>query len=128
MNKIRNYWRNKKGITLVWGAFFLILCLMFLGLSADIAYMYVVKNQLQVAADAAALAGAAGLDPTDTTTLQSTARNNAWQFACKNTAADNPKNVFLVTAPANPNAPACDGSDTPPTLNHGNDPNGEFVI
>src|SRR4030066_827911 len=86
MNKIRNYWRNKKGITLVWGAFFLILCLMFLGLAADIAYMYVVKNQLQVAADAASLAGAAELDGT-TSTIQTEARAEAVEFASKNSAA-----------------------------------------
>ena len=86
MNKIRNYWRNKKGITLVWGAFFLVLCLMFLGLAADIAYMYVVKNQLQVAADAAALAGAAMLDGTNSTT-QTEARAKAVEFAFKNSAA-----------------------------------------
>lgn len=51
------YSKGKKGIMLVWGAFFLILLLMFLGLATDIAYMYVTKNQLQVAADASALAG-----------------------------------------------------------------------
>jgi Flp pilus assembly protein TadG len=97
MNKIRNYWKNKKGITLVWGAFFLILCLMFLGLSADIAYMYVAKNQLQVAADAAALAGTAkiiGSDP-----IQTNARNEAINFAAKNTAAG--RSVSLVTNNSN---------------------------
>jgi len=94
MNKIRNYWKNKKGITLVWGAFFLILCLMFLGMAADIAYMYVVKNQLQVAADAAALAGAAKLDGSDSVD-QEAAREKAWEVACENTAAGS--NVYLVT-------------------------------
>jgi hypothetical protein len=103
MNKIRNYWRNKKGITLVWGAFFLILCLMFLGLSVDIAYMYVVKNQLQVAADAAALAGAANLtgelDEKNSSYEQMSARQEAWKFACKNKAAGDP--VFLVSQDTN---------------------------
>ena len=121
MNKIRNYWKNKKGITLVWGAFFLVLCLMFLGLAVDIAYMYVAKNQLQVAADAAALAGAANLTwELDDTTLnpnvlqQEVARQQAWKFACKNKAgtesADNPEaRVYLVT-----NTPSdCDANPPP---------------
>jgi hypothetical protein len=86
LNKIRNYWKNKKGITLVWGAFFLVLCIMFLGLAVDIAYMYVVKNQLQVAADAAALAGTAKLDGTDST-IQTEARAEAVKFASANSAA-----------------------------------------
>jgi Flp pilus assembly protein TadG len=94
MNKIRNYWKNKKGITLVWGAFFLVLCLMLAGMAIDIAYMYVAKNQLQVAADAAALAGAANLDGTNSVD-QEDAREKAWELACKNTAAGS--NVYLVT-------------------------------
>jgi hypothetical protein len=107
MNKIRNYWKNKKGITLVWGAFFLILCLMFLGLAVDIGYMYVVKNQLQVASDAAALAGAARLtgesDDKNSAYRQEPARQEAWKFACKNKAANSP--VFLVSQRADCNNP-----------------------
>jgi len=95
MKKFRDCWKNKKGITLVWGAFFLILCLMFLGLAADIAYMYVVKNQLQVAADAAALAGVASIFDTNdlsqtvgpSGTSADSARTKAIEFAGKNTAA-----------------------------------------
>jgi Flp pilus assembly protein TadG len=114
MNKIRNYWKNKKGITLVWGAFFLVLCLVFLGLAVDISYMYVVKNQLQVAADAAALAGAGTLNPVsdnDSSAFnQLAARQEAWKFACKNRATD--RSVFLVTDEGrDPNTPNC---DTPP--------------
>src|SRR4030067_3037008 len=109
MNKIRDYWKNKRGITLVWGAFFLVLCLMFLGLAVDIAYMYVVKNQLQVAADAAALAGAVDLtletDNNSTVLSQVPARQAAWRFSCKNRAADNPKKVYLVAVVPNQNDP-----------------------
>ena len=90
MNKIRNYWSNKKGITLVWGAFFLILCLMFLGLAVDIAYMYVVKNQLQVAADSACLAGGKRLSGVASDTVQTNARNEAITYAGNNTAAGVP--------------------------------------
>ncbi len=85
MNKIRDCWKNKKGITLVWGAFFLVLLLMLAGMAIDLGYMYVVKNQLQVAADAAALAGAAKLDGSSSV-AQDLVRQEAWKFACKNTA------------------------------------------
>ena len=136
MNKIRNYWKNKKGITLVWGAFFLVLCLMFLGLAADIAYMYVVKNQLQVAGDAASLAGAAMLtlevDNTADARTQDDARQEAWRFACKNKAADNPRNVYLVATDPDANDPAatddqkCD--NIPSDLNNTNLTTGDIVV
>lgn len=111
------YSKGKKGIMLVWGAFFLILLLMFLGLATDIAYMYVTKNQLQVAADASALAGAKELLPVldDNTSAfkQMDARQEAWKFACKNSAAGDP--VFLVTDDSRPkNNPNC---DNPPLSN-----------
>lgn len=100
MNRIFKYYKNRKGITLVLMAFMLAVLLMLAGLAIDIAYMYYVKNQLQVAADAAALAGAANLDGTNSTD-QIDAREKAWEFACKNTAAGS--SVYLVT---NNNDPA----------------------
>lgn len=93
MNRIFKYYKNRKGITLVLMAFILAVLLMLAGLAIDIAYMYYVKNQLQVAADAAALAGAAKLDGTDSTD-QEDAREKAWEFACKNTAGGS--SVYLV--------------------------------
>lgn len=79
--------RDKKGITMVWLALFLLpLLLFFAGLAIDIAYMYNVKNQLQVAADAAALAGAALLS-NESDTNQAAARTEAITFATKNFAA-----------------------------------------
>jgi Flp pilus assembly protein TadG len=92
MNKIRNYWKNKKGITLVWGAFFLIVLLVLAGMAIDIAYMYVAKNQLQVAADAGSLAGAALLSNT-TDPAQTLARLEAITFCGKNTAAGSPVSI-----------------------------------
>jgi Flp pilus assembly protein TadG len=86
MNKIRNYWKNKKGITLVWGAFFLVLILMLAGMAIDIGYMYVVKNQLQVAADSACLAGVTQLDGTNSVD-QGDARTTTVIFGGKNSAA-----------------------------------------
>jgi hypothetical protein len=132
MNKIRNYWKNKKGITLVWGAFFLVLCLVFLGLAVDISYMYVVKNQLQVAADGAALAGAAKLDGS-TSVAQYSVREEAWKFACKNTAGglttgtnvnSSSNHVYL----ANNSSASCDSPPLGSLLNGGNNPAGDIVL
>ena len=50
--------RGKKGIALVWSAIMLIMLLLFMGISIDGARVYLTANQLQNAADAAALAGA----------------------------------------------------------------------
>jgi len=128
MNKIGNYWKNKKGMMLVWGGFLLLVLLMLAGMAIDLSYMYYVKNQLQVAADGAALAGAADLDPTDTTTTQIGARQGAWKIACRNRAATEP--VFLVTDEGRDhNSPNC---QTPPGVGQlndlSNDPNGDIVI
>jgi Flp pilus assembly protein TadG len=119
MKKIMTYWKNSKGITIVFVALMLVLLMMFLGMAVDIAYTYVAKNQLQVAADAAALAGAGELDDTNATN-QLPARTAAWNFACKNKAAMT--NVFLIA-----NGPT-DCSTPPGNLNIANDPNGDIVI
>jgi Flp pilus assembly protein TadG len=107
MKRLLKYYREKKGISLVLIALLLAVLLFFLGMAVDIAYMYFVKNQLQVAADAAALAGAANLtggidDGTFATFGQLSARQEAWKFACKNRAGDktssNPDaRVYLAT-------------------------------
>jgi len=94
---IKNRRGNNKGITLVLLAFMIFLLLGLAALAIDFAYFYVVKNELQAAADAAALAGAARLDGT----LQATAaRSEAVLFAGKNTAAGIP----VVLASNNSNA------------------------
>ena len=99
MKRILTYARNHKGITLVLMAFLLVLLLIFASLAVDISYMYLAKNQLQVAADAAALAGASKLtgeiDDKKSSYEQLPARQEAWKFACKNRATQRP--VFLVT-------------------------------
>jgi hypothetical protein len=132
MDKIRNFWKNKKGMTLVWGAFFLVLLLMLAGMAIDIGYMYFVKNQLQVAADSAALAGAAKLDGT-TSVAQDSVREEAWKFACRNTAGgttpgtnvnSSSNNVYL----ANNSSASCDSPPSGSMLNGGNDPAGDIVL
>jgi Flp pilus assembly protein TadG len=111
---------DRKGLAFVWLALFLLtLLLMFAGLAIDISFMYLAENDLQVASDAACLAGAAELSGT-TDVAQSDARKEAWKFACKNTAAGD--NVFLVDSGANCDSP-------PGDLNSSlNDPAGDIVV
>lgn len=126
---------NNRGITLVWMALFMLpLVMMFAGLALDISYMYLAKNELQVAADAAALAGVPKLTgETDNTTLnpnvliQETARQETWKFACKNTAANYPSRspVYLANTTGD-----CENSNTLTAnqLNGGNVVDGDIVV
>ncbi len=50
--------RHQRGVTLIWLTFFLMVMLGFVGLGVDMAKLMATRNQLQNAADAAALAGA----------------------------------------------------------------------
>lgn len=121
--KILAYARNRKGVSLILMAFMLAVLIMLGSLAIDIAYMYFVKNQLQVAADAAALAGAAELDVTVAAgTFQESARKAAWKFACKNRAAGS--NVFLVTNSSSD----CDDPPSGNMLNGLNSPEGDIVV
>ena len=126
---------SDRGIIVVWlalGMLFVLLALA--GIAIDGSYLYYVKNQLQVAADAAALAGAgAGLSGTDTSgnLTQGAARQAAWTFACKNTAdQSNPdpggsnNNVYLVTN----SSLDCNTPPSAANLNSGNDPGGDIVV
>ena len=137
MKKFMTYARNHKGVTLVMMALMLALLIMFASLAIDISYMYYAKNQLQVAADASALAGAAkivdfSVDPTPT---QIEARQAAWQFACKNKAAGlsnisgsvnfSHNNVYLAN---NSDDGSCNVAPAVSQLNPGNDASGDIVL
>ncbi len=97
----------------------------FLVVGIDYAYIYVVRGQMQNAADAASLAGAAKVSPLTVDNnpskyLQEAAREEAWKFACKNFAAG--ESVYLVGGLGNP-------CDSPPAdLNDSNAPIGDIVI
>jgi Flp pilus assembly protein TadG len=90
---------GSRGIAVIYIALLLIALLAFVGLAIDIGYMYVAKTQLQNAADAAALAGAAKLTGETDSSLaafnQVDGRQEAWKFACKNKAAT--ANVYVET-------------------------------
>ncbi len=77
--------KNEKGFSLVMLALSITVLLGMAALAIDVAHLYEVKNQLQVAADAAALAGAADLDGTADPT-QTAARNEAQRIAALNFA------------------------------------------
>lgn len=82
--------KNKnRGQVLVIFAAALIALLGFAALAIDVAYWYHTRNQLQGAADAAALAGAAKLTTDESNREQPGARSEAVLFAAKNVAAKN---------------------------------------
>ena len=76
--------RNERGVVIIWSAFFMILMLGFVALGIDVAKIMATRTELQNAADAAALAGASGLNlvtgnlnpDTAVTRAQDTARLN----------------------------------------------------
>jgi hypothetical protein len=122
VKKILTYAQNNKGVTLVMMALMLAVLIMLASLAIDIAYMYFAKNQLQVAADAAALAGAANLDRANVTSLdQQDARQQAWKFACQNKAVGSP--VFLVTNIDIGGGSDCDSPPLASNLNSANSDN-----
>ncbi|MFZ3209509.1 MAG: pilus assembly protein TadG-related protein [Geobacteraceae bacterium] len=96
--KLKKLLGNNKGVAFVYIAITLFVLIAFLGLAVDIGYMYVVKGQLQNAADASALAGAAKLDGT-IFTIQNPARTEAIKFADQNKAAG-----YSVTIASNPSS------------------------
>jgi Flp pilus assembly protein TadG len=98
MDKILKYSKFSKGIAIITVVLMLPILLLFVSMGIDFSYMYYVKNQLQVAADAAALAGAALItDPNDL--IQTNARDRAIEFALKNKAAG--VNVEVITDNSN---------------------------
>lgn len=118
---IKRIYIKQEGITLVLIALILLVILMFAGLAIDLSYMYYVKNELQVAADASALAGAALLsNPTDF--IQGNARQEAWKFACKNKATKD--KVFLESNASTD----CDNPPSAENLNSSNNSNGDIVV
>jgi len=102
-SKLMEVLRNRKGIAAVYIALILFALVGFVGLAIDIGYMYVAKGQLQNAADAGALAGAALLDD-KTSFTQTAARNKAEYFAESNKVVASGTQVQI----ANPN----DGSNS----------------
>jgi len=85
--KARNR-KGERGSVLATAALGMMSFLMAVGMGVDISHLYVAKNELQNAADAAALAGASGLNFDDTgiaiATARATAAMNSYQFTNTN--------------------------------------------
>ena len=112
---------GEKGQALVLLALAVIVIFGFAAFAIDVGHLYHVKDQLQVAADASALAGAAELDGS-TTVAQAAARDAAQRIGGKN-VADVAYNDVPALAPFS--AGATKGVPVPVALvrNDGNDDN-----
>lgn len=90
------YLKRQRGSILVLIALSIVVLIGMTGLALDLGYMYSVRAQLQNAADAAALAGASGLNGS-TFYAQTSARKRAQYFAQQNNAAGSPVLLDLNT-------------------------------
>jgi hypothetical protein len=126
-------------VTILVGGIMVVFLLLFFVVGMDFARVYYVRGELQAAADSAALAGVKALsNPSGPGTIlldsgtnyqQLTARQTAWQFACRNRAAH--QNVFLEQmGSCNPASDATCCNTAPPSgLNEGtNDTAGDIVV
>ncbi len=77
---------GKKGGVLVIFALSLVALIAMAALALDVAHLYGVKSQLQVAADAAALAGANALEGSSDTVKKTNATTEAKNVALQNSA------------------------------------------
>ncbi len=94
--------KNNKGVSLVLIALSIVVLLGFAALAIDVGHLYNVKNELQAAADFAAIAGAKRLIGDGT--LQTTAREEAQRIAARNYAdvAGAPVPAYEESPGANP--------------------------
>src|SRR5262245_20660479 len=76
-----NILRDDRGVTITFVAVFLLIFLMFIGLSIDAGWMVYVRAQGQSRVDSAALAGAAGLFDQNAVTRETAVKDLAVQFS-----------------------------------------------
>jgi Flp pilus assembly protein TadG len=89
--------RNERGVVIIWTAFFMLMMLGFVAIGVDVAKIMATRTELQNAADAAALAGASGLDMVTGTLIPDSAVARAQQTALRNEAfVDSPKPITLL--------------------------------
>lgn len=100
MKKMLGILSEKKGSVLVFFALSLIVLTAMAGLALDVTHLYGVKSQLQLAADAAALAGAAALDSDPVGSARTVAgRNFADVYPAGSASAGAPMPVSLASGP-----------------------------
>jgi Flp pilus assembly protein TadG len=78
--------RDERGIAIIYTAVFLLVSLWFVSLAIDVGKVMAARTQLQAAADAAALAGASGIDPLTGAIIPDSARVRAAEVALQNNA------------------------------------------
>lgn len=103
------YPTRRKGTVIVLVAIVLVVVIVFLALAVDVGYLYTVKQNLQTAADADALAGASGLSVS-----QEEARRRAIAYAQKNPTLAAPVTIQPSDVELIPWPPGS-GPETPPT-------------
>jgi len=77
---------DERGVVIIFVALVLLLMLGFISLGVDVAKLMATRSQLQNAADAAALAGASGIDPATGVLVRTTAVTRAQQTGLLNNA------------------------------------------
>ena len=92
--------RDERGVAILYVALFLLPSLWLASLAIDMGKLTVTKNELQRAADAAALAGASCVDPNNGSLVQDSARVRAAYVASQNTALQT-KSEAVVIDPQN---------------------------
>ena len=96
--KARDLFRDERGAVVVWVAIFMTGFLALSAIGVDAAQLFLIKGQLQVAAEAAAHAGAAALWPTGAATAQTASAIAAAQnYAAKN-MPDPPNGIVVKPA------------------------------
>lgn len=88
--------RGEEGIALIYVAIFLLVSLWFVSLAIDVGKLMAAKTELQVAADAAALAGASAIDPVTGEVDQAEAKVRAASAAGSNRAYEGTKTPVVI--------------------------------
>lgn len=88
--------RGEEGIALIYVAIFLLVSLWFVSLAVDVGKIMAARTELQAAADAAALAGAAAIDPDTGDIIEDTARAQAAATAAANQALEGTKTPVVI--------------------------------
>ena len=97
---------GEEGIALIYVAVFLLVSLWFVSLAIDVGKIMAARTELQAAADAAALAGAAAIDPDTGDIVEDTARAQAAATAAANKALEGTKTPVIIDPIADVQFPA----------------------
>ncbi|HYQ96489.1 MAG TPA: pilus assembly protein TadG-related protein [Candidatus Eisenbacteria bacterium] len=88
--------RDERGVAIMYVAMFLLSSIWLVSLAIDMGKLTVTKNELQRAADAAALAGASCVNPENGDLVQDSARVRAVYFASQNTALQTTSEAVVI--------------------------------